>query len=61
MTHKGWRVVKPQHSQSISFGVENDVGLIVSVPEFTYSRLSLSRLRLSRIPAYLEVKFWSLF
>ena len=26
-----------------------------------YSRLSLSRLRLSRITAYLEVKFWSLF
>ena len=26
-----------------------------------YSRLSLSRLRLSRITAYLEEKFWSLF
>ena len=26
-----------------------------------YSRLSLSRLRLSRITAYLEVKIWSLF
>ena len=26
-----------------------------------YSRLSLSRTRLSRITAYLEVKIWSLF
>ena len=26
-----------------------------------YSRLSLSRLRLSRITAYLEVKIWPLF
>ena len=26
-----------------------------------YSRLSLSRLRLSRIPAYFEEKIWSLF
>ena len=29
--------------------------------EIKYSRLSLSRPRLSRITAYLEVKFWSLF
>ena len=28
---------------------------------FKYSRLSLSRLHLSRITAYLEVKIWSLF
>ena len=28
---------------------------------YKYSRLSLSRLRLSRITAYLEVKIWSLF
>ena len=28
---------------------------------FTYSRLSLSRTRLSRITAYLKVKIWSLF
>ena len=28
---------------------------------FTYIRLSLSRTRLSRITAYLEVKIWSLF
>ena len=28
---------------------------------FIYSRLSLSRLRLSRITAYLEEKIWSLF
>ena len=27
----------------------------------TYSRLSLSRVRLSRITAYLEVKIWPLF
>ena len=27
----------------------------------TYSQLSLSRLRLSRITAYLEEKIWSLF
>ena len=29
--------------------------------QFQYSRLSLSRLRLSRITAYLEEKIWSLF
>ena len=30
-------------------------------PLYNYSRLSLSRLRLSRITAYLEEKIWSLF
>ena len=30
-------------------------------PLCTYIRLSLSRLRLSRIPAYFEMKIWSLF
>ena len=31
------------------------------VPTKAYSRLSLSRLRLSRITTFLEVKIWSLF
>ena len=35
--------------------------LTVLVLKFEYSRLSLSRTRLSRITAYLEMKIWSLF
>ena len=37
--------------------------MIVAIPGhfLYYSRLSLSRLRLSRITAHLEVKIWSLF
>ena len=31
------------------------------IPKYMYSRLSLSRLRLSRTTAYLEEKIWSLF
>ena len=31
------------------------------VIEYTYSRTSLTRTRLFRITAYLEVKIWSLF
>ena len=31
------------------------------LPKYIYSRLSLSRLRLSRITAYLEEKIYSLF
>ena len=36
-------------------------GEIFAVCKFNYSRLSLSRLRLSRTTAYLEVKIWSMF
>ena len=35
--------------------------LLISVLLHMYSRLSLSRPRLSRITAYVEVKIWSLF
>ena len=35
--------------------------LCFAFPTSKYSRLSLSRPRLSRITAYIEVKFWSLF
>ena len=40
-----------------------DCGLswVASIIFLQYSRLSLSRLQLSRITAYLEVKIWSLF
>ena len=35
--------------------------LVAQAYLFTYSQLSLSRLRLSRITAFLEMKIWSLF
>ena len=40
-----------------------DLNLIFAIPSqyFRYSLLSLSRLRLSRIAAYLKMKIWSLF
>ena len=37
-----------------------NIGVSIIV-QIEYSRLSLSRLRLSRITAYLEEKIWSLF
>ena len=41
----------------------NDVGSKCVILKYVdiYSRISLSRTRLSRITAYLEVKIWSLF
>ena len=40
---------------------EQSSGELKTVWAAMYSRLSLSRTRLSRITAYLEVKIWSLF
>ena len=51
--------------EQIDLAVFKDKSTILSSGEkgekTEYSRLSLSRTRLSRVTAYLEVKIWSLF
>ena len=37
MTHKGWRVVKPQHNQKL---IENDKNMIVSFRFFQQSAIA---------------------
>ena len=45
-----------------AFKIISGRGVTLSnLTEYKYSRLSLSRLRLSQMTAYLEEKIWSLF
>ena len=75
MTHKGWRAVKPQHNQCPNLGAMQERSkayhkeVIMRSQQwwlrgllwgYKYGWLSLSRPRLSRITAYLEVEIWSL-